>query len=200
MSIKLYQNWRKCDECGGEFIIDCGLETCMHCGTTQRYFDTTIRSYNESYHGKCYNYYAHTTRFMKLLRIYQGRVLISEISEKCWKSVIENCSKPDKIITILKLSPKIIKYYEYVNFISHILFKTKLYLLSDTDENVILLSFKKVLSQCRSLFKRKTYFPYPFIIKKILLHNDLSRTVRQMKCKRRIQQYEEIWENISMNS
>lgn len=203
MSIKLSQIWKKCDECNGDFIIDNGLETYINCGKTNRYFNTSIRSYSEAYHQKYYNYYVHITRFMKLLRIYQGRVLLSEISDTCWKSIIEKCRTPDQILHVLKLSPRIIKYYDYVNLISHIIFKTKLYVLPIEVENIILSSFKQVLAQCGPMFRhRKTYFPYPFIIKKLLLYHgytNFENTVRQMECKRRIQHYNTLWEKITLD-
>ena len=136
------------------------------CGISKHYLNTSVCSFTEAYHPKCTrNYYAHITQFMKLLRIYQGKALLSEISDECWKH-FEKYNKHSNLYKSLKYSGIHVKHYEYNNVISHSVFSTKLFNLSENEENKIKMSFKNVLSQCSSLFTQKTYFPTRLSYKK----------------------------------
>ena len=181
MSTNSFPNLRKCEVCAANvFVIDEGLEICIICGSMRPYLNTMIRSYTEGYHSPNLQNYSHMTCFLKLLRIYQGKCCISEIGNDCWMNVLK-CQQKNQIFKTLKRSPRQTKYYEYQNFISHVLFKTKLHFLSEIEENKLKTSFLKVLGQCHNLFFRKTFFPYPFAIQKLLIyhgHIQLAQTIR----------------------
>ena len=160
-----------CENCDYELCDIDGNYTCTYCSIIGPIaLNTKIRCYSKNYNNIDYimKTYSHEYIFKKLLQLFQYFDNFKDIPDKCYKTMLKYemfINTSNDIEKLIKSNH--LKCYELIPKLCLIFLNYKLSIIKECHKVGIINDFRNVCVKARQRFKRKTLFPYHFILNKL---------------------------------